>query len=87
MANGLYDSGKPQRIVVEHEHHHTHEVQRIPAELPPDHCWADQSLSCQGYVARHGDVCKECRVIVRRSEAKVTITPQFEHVEERKKLK
>lgn len=77
MANGLYDSGKPQRIIVEHEHRHEVQV-RHSVNL----CRNDPSQRCIGLPVDW--VCNECPY---RKDTKVTITPQFEHMEERKKLK
>lgn len=82
MANGLYDSGKPQRIIVEHEHRHTVEVARRP-EL--SWCYFTPSTQCVGSQHAADTWCRECPL--RPENARVTITPQFEHVEERKKLK
>lgn len=70
MANGLYDSGKPQRIIVEHE------VRTVSRSMDCPNCGRDTDRI----------PCVWCDFPITNKKP-VTITPQFEHVKERKKLK
>ena len=69
---GLYDTGKPQRIIVEHQH--SVELTRKPFVCPG----CGEIIT--DYPCPHSSGSAH-------PKPKVTITPQFERVEERKRLK
>ena len=80
MASDLYDTGKPKRIIVEHEIRHTVEVQRQRPERP--WCNIDTSISCRGVRPELGEPCAECPL---RQKSEVTITHEF--IDEPPKMK
>jgi hypothetical protein len=87
MANGLYDTGKPQRIIVEHEVRHTVAVQHRERE-----CIESPGWTCQEVNEEFG-VCSSCPYNLiqypssDRAARPVTITPEFQVIDEPKLLK
>ena len=77
MGNGLYDTGKPQRIIVEKPD------EEIPQALQDGVCPRSPGWSCS-FVRREHGFCVVCPY---RPQAKVTIMPQFLVVKEPKRLK
>jgi hypothetical protein len=75
MASNLYDSGAPQRIIVEHRG----EVQRSEPQCPEAPGW-----TC-AEVRQKWNYCQTCPL--RPAAARVTIAPEFEVVKEPKRLK
>jgi hypothetical protein len=78
----LYDTGAPKRIIVEHRH--THDVTVRRPERP--WCNLDSSIACRGVRPEYGEPCAECP-LKDKARSRVTITPEFQPVEERKRLK
>jgi hypothetical protein len=75
MASNLYDSGKPQRVIVEH----TINTQA----LVDGFCPRSPGWSCEYTRSKYGP----CVVCPYRPAAKVTIAPQFQVIDEPKRLK
>jgi hypothetical protein len=72
MADNLYDTGAPKRIIVEHRH--TVEVQVLKLLCPANGGAQCHTIPC--------DVCPH-----KRTARPVTITPEFERVKEKKLIK
>lgn len=74
MSDNLYDTGAPKRVIVEHRH--THEVTVVARSM--------RCLNCD----RDTDVipCRWCDYPM-KTQKPVTITPEFQPVGERKRLK
>ena len=82
MSDNLYDTGAPKRVIVEHEHRHSGSVQLSRLlECPNCHGTTDK-VPCVwcGYFNSENDSNP-------RSRQTITITPQFQPVEEKKLLK
>jgi hypothetical protein len=75
MADNLYDTGAPKRVIVEHRivHEHRHDVLVRRAERP--WCNLDPSISCRGVRPELGEPCAECPL---RPKSRITITPEFQ---------
>ena len=81
MTDNLYDTGAPKRIIVEHRHAH-----EVAVTVRPERPWCnlDESISCRGVRPHLGEPCAECPL---KPKSRVTITPEFECVKEKKLLK
>ena len=81
MANDLYDTGKPKRIIVEHEVRHTHEVVR--SEDYNGLCPRSPGWTCEFMRNKYG----ACAVCPFRSAAKSEVTITHEFIDEHPKVK
>jgi len=84
MANGLYDSGKPQRIIVEQELHHHHHSE---VQVSRPHCSGAPGWTCDDIMQEFGEVCDRCPRRGKSAQRRATITPEFQVVKEPKRLK
>lgn len=82
MANNLYDTGAPKRIIVEQNVRVTHEV--VARRPEASWCELEPKFQCVGGPHVFGKPCDECPL---KTKTTVTITPEFQPVEERKRLK
>ena len=77
MADNLYDTGAPKRVIVEHRHTVEEQVSKLL-------CPADGGLHCHAIPC---DVCPRKNRPQESTARPVIITPEFERVTEKKLLK
>jgi hypothetical protein len=84
MANNLYDTGAPKRVIVEHRH--VESIELIFGRRPESSwCGANPSKQCIGGPQPMDSLCAECPH--RPGKSRVVMTPEFEVVKEPKQLK
>jgi len=86
MADNLYETGAPKRIIVEHRHVHDVSI----SVRRPEASWCDLNPAKQCIAGPHPfpEACEVCPYKGQTSgPSRVTITPEFQPVEERKRLK
>lgn len=90
MASNLYDTGKPQRVIIESDNCEPvsrkvivrHEQERLAL----GQC-VIYHAKCSQVIEELGEVCDRCPRRKQAQHKPVTITPEFEVVKERKQLK
>ena len=82
MADNLYDTGAPKRVIVEHRH--IHEVAVTMRRPEASWCAYDPGKQCIGGPYPFGEACAKCPL---KPKTRVTIMPEFEQVTEKKLLK
>lgn len=85
MADNLYDTGAPKRVIVEHRH--TVEVREVARRPEASWCDVEPRFQCIGSNHLQGQVCSECPFIQPSPKPRVTITTQFQPVAEPKQLR